>query len=67
LTFEQIEDEDEDEDDSENKNPHPPANQRMKAFSESARKRFDAAGLILLFDGEVSRIAGLTSTAKPVS
>jgi hypothetical protein len=25
----------------------------MKAFSESARKRFDAAGLILLFDGEV--------------
>jgi len=26
----------------------------MKAFSESARKRFDAAGLILLFDGEVA-------------
>ena len=26
----------------------------MKAFSDSARKRFDAAGLILLFDGEVA-------------
>ena len=28
----------------------------MKAFSESARKRFDAAGLILLFDGEVAAL-----------
>ena len=46
---------------------HPPAKRRMKAFSESARKQFDAAGLILLFDGEVSRRAGLTRTAKPVS
>jgi len=36
------------------KNLHPPAKRRMKAFSESARKRFDASGLILLFDGEVA-------------
>ena len=30
----------------------------MKAFSESARKQFDAAGLILLFDGEVVPLGG---------
>jgi len=64
------------------RNLQTPANQRMKAFSESHPALTAWAGLILLFDGEVGatqhrrfefklgrQIASqtTTSTAKPVS